>query len=218
MSHGDSKTSLFLKQWHGGDQEGLDALLQRHLPWLHSKVHHRMGPVLRKKAETSDYVQDVVIQFLRDSPRFVLSNEGAFRALLLRIVENTLRDKHDWFTARRRAVARERPLPSDTILFLDAPQHPVKTPSKSVEQHEQEAWIRLGMEFLDSEDREVLVLRQWDNLSFEEIGERFGLKSNAAWKKHDRALCRLGEIVSTLRGGKATRIIEEELIGGESHD
>jgi RNA polymerase sigma factor (sigma-70 family) len=208
MSKGGSKTSLFLKQWHGGDQKSLYELVQRHLPWIHANVRHRMGPVLKKKGETSDYVQDVLIQFMRDSPRFVLSNEVSFRALLLKIVDCTLRDKHDWYTARRRAVARERPLPSDTILDLDAGRRTVRTPSKSAAFHEQEAWIRLGMELLDPEDREVLVLRQWDELSFSEIGKQFGLKANAAWKKHDRAVCRLGEVVSALRSGDVNRIAE----------
>jgi len=201
MSDDGSKTSLFLKQWHCGDLDGLYALLQRHLPWIQSKVRQRMGPVLKKKAETSDYVQDVLTRFLKDGPRFVLSNEAAFRGLLLKIVENTLRDKHDWYTARRRAISKERPLPSDTILDLDSAQPKVRTPSKSAAFHEQEAWIRLGMEFLESKDREILVLRQWDGLSFAQIGERFGLKTNAAWKMHDRAVCRLGEVVSALRSG-----------------
>lgn len=215
MSKGGSKTSLFLKQWHSGDQQGLHELLQRHLPWIYANVHHRMGPVLKKKGETSDYVQDVLIQFMRDSPRFVLSNEASFRALLLKIVECTLRDKHDWYTARRRAVAKERPLPSDTILDLDAEYPRVRTPSKSAAFHEQEAWIRLGMEFLDPEDREILVLRQWDDRPFAEIGKRFGLKANAAWKKHDRAVCRLGEVVSALRSGEMNRITDADAVNHE---
>jgi len=209
MKRENTKTFLCLSRWHQGDREELEALLKCHLPWICAHVRRRIGPLLRRKGETSDYVQDALIQFLQYSPRFILSNEAAFRALLMRIVENTLRDKHDWFTARRRAIAQERPLPSDTVLLLDPPHGAVDTPSKSAERHEQEAWIRLGIEFLDPEDRELLVLRHWDNLSFIEIGERFGITSNAAWKKHNRAICRLGENVCVLRQGKLDTILEE---------
>ena len=57
------------------------------------------------KVESSDIVQDAALQFLKYGPRFILSDEEKFRALLVRIVENVLRDKHDWFSARRRAIA-----------------------------------------------------------------------------------------------------------------
>ena len=103
---GNTITFRYLKQWNKGDQQGLDALIEYHLPWIHAQVQRRMGQFLRGKDETCDYVQDVMVEFLRYGPRFTLSNEGLFRALLLKIVENTVRHKHAWFTARRRDIAR----------------------------------------------------------------------------------------------------------------
>lgn len=199
MSMGKTQTSQFLQRWHDGDPKGLEDLLARHLPWIRARVSKRMGPVLRRKAETTDYVQDAMVEFLRYGPRILISDGDHFRALLVRIVENALRDKHDWFTRRRRAVSRERPLPADTVLSLDPPRARMKTPSAAAGHHEREAWVRLGMELLEPEDREVLVLRQWENLSFAEIGERLGISKDAARMRNNRAVSRLGEIVGSLR-------------------
>lgn len=204
-----TETSICLQQWHSGDGEALNTLIERHLPWIRAQVRRRMTSLLQKKGETLDYVQDAMLQFLRFGPRFTIANENYFRALLLRIVENSLLNKYDWFTARRRDLARERPLPSDTVLSLDPPRETVKTPSKSAQRHEQEAWIRLGMELICPEYREVLVLREWDKLSFKEIGERLGITPNAARLKHYRAVRQLGKKIVALRDGELSRILEE---------
>jgi RNA polymerase sigma factor (sigma-70 family) len=208
MVNGKSQTWLFLQQWNQGDQEGLNALVERHIPWIRAHVSRRLGPLLRKKGDTCDYVQDAMIQFLQYGPRIHLSDENHFRALLARIIENTLRKKHDWYTARRREIARERPLPSDTILCLDPQQVHVRTPSQSAGGHEEEAWIRLGMELLDPEDCEVLVLRQWDNLSFAEVGEHLGISTEAARKRNNRAVLRLSDVVLALRRRELDSLLE----------
>ncbi|MHC4943323.1 MAG: RNA polymerase sigma factor [Planctomycetota bacterium] len=198
----EDATSIYLQQWHSGDQQAFDALIERHLTWIHKKVHHRLGSMLREKGDTCDYVQDAVVQFLQYGPRFTISNDARFRGLLLKIVENVLCNKYDWFTARRRAIARERPLPSDTILSLDPPQQQIHTPSKSAEKHEQEAWVRLGIEFLKPNDREILILREWDGLGYEEIAQRLEITVNAATVRHLRAVRNLAEEVDKLRQGE----------------
>lgn len=202
MNDANTQTSLFLQQWHDGDPNGLNSLLERHLPWIEAQVRQRLTQLLRKKGETCDYVQDILVQFLKHSPRFTLTNEAHFRAFLLRVVQNALHDKYDWFTARRRAISRERPLPSDTVLNLDPHQVSMRSPSQFVHQHDQEAWVRMGMELLEPDDREILILHQWDNLSFPEIGERLGISSNAARKRHKRAVLLLTKKIMVLRQGK----------------
>ncbi|MHC4945305.1 MAG: RNA polymerase sigma factor [Planctomycetota bacterium] len=197
----ENGTSISLQRWYCGDQKALDALLENHMAWIHKMVRERMGSLLREKGDTCDYVQDAVVQFLQYGPRFTISNDARFRGLLLKIVENILCNKYNWFTARRREIARERPLPTDTVLSLDPPQQQMNTPSEFAAKHEREAWIRLGIEFVSPEDREVLILREWDKLPFEEVGKRLGISSGAAQVRHFRAVSRLSKKVSALRRG-----------------
>lgn len=205
-----SETAICLKQWNQGDRKALEDLLVRHLSWVRARVRKRLGPFLRKKGDSCDYVQDAVVQFLQYGPRITVSDEGQFRALLCRIVENTLCNRYEWFTARRREIARERPLPTDTVLSLDLPQATVNSPSQSAARHEQEAWVRLGIELVSPEDREVLVLREWDGLSFKEIGKHLGIPSGTAQVRHFRALARLSDTVGAIRRGNLKDLIQED--------
>jgi RNA polymerase sigma-70 factor (ECF subfamily) len=210
MVKGNTETYNCLEQWHRGDQRGLDALLERHLPWLHAHVRKRIGSALRNKDESMDYVQDAVVEFLRYGPRIKISDDAMFRALLMRIIENTVHHRHRWYTALRRDIAKERPLPTDTILYLDPPIGQVRTPSQSAERHEEEAWVRLGLEILEPDYREILVLRKWEKLSFSRIGEKLGITEVAARMKHNRAVSCLGSVVCALRAGELERILEQD--------
>jgi RNA polymerase sigma-70 factor (ECF subfamily) len=184
----------------------LEELIARYLPWLRDQVRLRLGPGLRAKAETADFVQDAMVEFLKYGPRFVLSDENHFRALLLTVVNNTLRNNHRWFMAARRKVSLEKPLPPTTILSLDPSAVSARTPSKSAERHEREAWVRLGMEVLEPEAREVIVLREWEGLTFPELGDRIGISSNAARKRYNQAMLKLTGAVSALRNGNYSDI------------
>ena len=208
MDAAESVTAALLKRWHLGDRESLEALLERHLPWIKQHVRRRLGSGLRRKTESGDIVQDAVIQFLDYCPRIQVSDESLFRALMVRIVENVLRDKNDWFRAQRRAIARERPLPSDTILVLDPPAGGVRSPSRAADRNEQEAWIRLGIELLGEKDREVIVRHDWGGESFVTIGRDLGSTPDAARMRYNRAVERLGATVGALRRGGLAEALE----------
>ena len=78
----EPETKLLLARWHQGDAAALHALVQMHLAWIEARVRQRLGPMLRAKAETADFVQEAVVDVLRYGPRFVVSDAVQFRALL----------------------------------------------------------------------------------------------------------------------------------------
>jgi RNA polymerase sigma-70 factor (ECF subfamily) len=209
MKMGNTETARYLKSWHEGDRQGLEALLELHLPWIHEQVHKRMGPVLRMRGETGDFVQETVVNVLQYGPRFIVSDKHHFRALLYKIVENTLKKQYRRYTAKRREIKLDRPLPSDTVLRLDPPDGSVQTPSKVVAQKEREEWIRLGLELIEPDDQEIINLRQRDELSFAEIGERLGISEGAAQMRHTRTVRRLVKKVRALRSGKVQEALDQ---------
>ena len=211
MADEGSRTLALLRRWHRGDREALNALLEDNLPFIRNYLRRRLGPALRRKGESMDFVQDAMVEFLRWGPRFELSGAAPFRALMVRIIENVLRDKHDWFTARRRDLARERPLPEGSVLGLQPSLGSVTRPSEAAQRREEEGWIRLGLELLEPRDREVIHLRIFEQAPFKEIGAHFGLDAVAARARFLRALPRLARIVEDLRAGR----LEEALGGGE---
>ena len=197
----DPDTRALLVRWHAGDAVALARLVELHLPWLQQHVRGRLGEFLARHAEPQDYLQDAVLDFLRDAPRFVVRDENQFRGLLVRVVENTLLDRNEWFRAKRRDMARNNPLPTDSVLALDPAFQRSETPSREVAAREQRDWVRLGLEVLSAEDRRILVQREWEDRPFAEIGAELGLTEGAARMRWVRAVGRLADVLRDLRQG-----------------
>jgi RNA polymerase sigma-70 factor (ECF subfamily) len=205
MGDESDPTPDLLARWHGGDAAALQELVQRHLPWLRAYVDRRLGAFLRARADADDYLHDAIADFLRDAPRFQVRDGAQFRALLARIAENTLRDRNDWFRARRRRLATaatQVAVASDSVLVLDPALQRQTTPSKVASASEVRDWVRLGLELLEPEDRKVLIAREYDDRSFVDIGEELGMTPNAVRMRWVRAVARLAEVMKNLQAGR----------------
>ncbi|HUR26755.1 MAG TPA: RNA polymerase sigma factor [Planctomycetota bacterium] len=202
MGNNVPESTMLLQRWNSGDEKALQELLRLHLPWIQTHVRQRLGGLVRAKEETTDVVQDALVEFLRYGPRFNVSNEAHLRFLLGRIAENVLRDRHDFFTRRRRQVARERPLPEESVLELDGGSHDSIRPDRALEKKQWQAWVRLALELMEPEDRETIVLRQWDELEFAEIATKMGTTPDAARMRFQRALPKLAQKIQQLQRGE----------------
>lgn len=203
MIAGEDQTLELLQRWHRGEQEALKELLRRDLPWIRDRLHRRLGDVLRQRGDTEDYLHEVVLEVMRYTPHFLVSTGDTFRRLLTQITENMLRDKHDFFARRRRAVAKEQPLPDSTVLCLDARARTMTSPSQGASRSEEEAWLRLALDLLTPEDRTVIVLREYERMAFADIGAKLQIAENAARMRFQRGLARLADKVAALRRGEA---------------
>ena len=194
------RTAEWLTSWHGGERAGLNHLLERDLTWIHDRVQKRLGPALRGKTDSVDIVQDAMVEVLRYAPRFVVDSQARFRALMSKIVENVLRDKNDFYRARRRAMSREgSQLGPVTLDGLGAA--PATNPDAAAERNEEQSRMRLALELLSPEDREVIILKVWEGLDFPAIGDRLGLKANTARMRFNRAMPKLAEKIERLSNG-----------------
>jgi RNA polymerase sigma-70 factor (ECF subfamily) len=201
-------TRELLLRWHGGDQQAFADLLRRDLPWIGAHVRRRLGAELRQLGETDDFVQEVVVDFLRNGPRLVLSDREQLRAFLARVVENVIVDQHHFHHAARRDVRRAEALPSDSMLELDAGTASGK-PSEAAARDEERGWIRIALELLGAEDRQVILMRDWQELGFGQIGERLGLSEAAARMRYVRALPRLAQTVRRLQERQFGELLRE---------
>lgn len=190
-----------LQRVHDGDEAALRAVLTAHLPWIEAQVRKRLTGIARLDGETQDFVQETLLEVLRDGPRFLIDSTAGFRALLARIVENNLLDRVRYLHRAQRDRRRQTALPSDSVLVLDGAARSVTDPGERAAAKERSAWIALALELLDPDDREIIRLREWDGLTFVEAGERLGLGEEAARKRYARALPRLARKLELLRRG-----------------
>lgn len=202
MSDAPTGTLELLRRWHRGDEQALAELVARELPWLRREAARRMGDELRQRHDADDVVQQALVAVLQHGPRFQAADEQHYRAVLLRIVENTVRKLLRDGRRLKRWTGREEPLPSDSVVALCAS---VTRPSMAADRNEQRAWLQLGLELLDHGDRELVLQRQWQGLSFAAIGERLGIAEDAARRRFERAVARLAHTVRRLRAGQVAR-------------
>ena len=78
--------------------------------------------------------------------------------------------------------------------------------------------FQAGLEILDPEEREAIVLREWDGLTFAEMGERLGTSLDTARRRYNRSFDRLTEKVWALRSGDLASALEEPISGSSMHD
>lgn len=202
MTSDCTETFALLRDWHGGDRNALDRLLERDLPWVRAFVTPRLGDLLRSRGDVDDYVQEAAIQAIQYVPRFLMSDRDQFRALLARITENVLRDNVQRLKTRKRDVDRERAAASDSMLDLDPPELTRTRPSQAASRNEEGQWVRLAIEFLDADDRMLLLWREWEQKSFADIAEQLGISEDAARMRFTRTLPKLARKVQMLQRGE----------------
>lgn len=192
------------ERFHAGranDPAALEELVRQHLPWIETQVRQRLGNIVREDGDTHDLVQEAFLEVITHGPSFTTGDRQRFQNLLLRIVENNIRDRYRRLHRLKRDRRRHAGPATDSILELDPPARSVTTPSVYASEAERREWVLLAVELLEPEDRDVIRLRDWEELEFERIGEILRISGEAARKRYHRALPRLATKVLDLRRG-----------------
>ncbi len=96
---------------------------------------------------------------------------------------------------QKRAVHREQFQPDNSSLPTPELQDEAKTPGTRAVAAEEAAMLMEAMKQLPQEYRDVIQFRNWDQLSFEDIGNRMGRSPEAVRKLWGRAIKRLQAII-----------------------
>ena len=191
-------TQQLLAAAQGGNPQAVDALFERHRAALVRLVARRIDPALERRVDASDVVQDALIEAHRRLAQYLQSPAMPFSLWLRHIARDRLIDAHRRHrVAARRSLDRERPLaaPSDAggSAFDLLPQAVDRelTPAAAASRAEQEARFWAAIEQMPEPDREVLLLRHFDQLSNREAAEELGLSEPAAGMRYVRAMRKL---------------------------
>ena len=180
-----------------GNAEAFEQLFQSYRDTLRQIVSLRMDPRLSSRVDASDIVQDAHAVAAQRFPDYLERKPVSFRVWLRQIVQDQLLmacRRH--MRADRRSVYREIPLPEQSSVALAeqlTAQGPA--PSQQIARAEQIRLVRAALGQIVEEDREILLMRHFEQLSYKEIGYILHLKSAAARKRYGRALIRLGNVM-----------------------
>ncbi len=208
-----SETAELLLRWAQGDQTAIAVLVQQDATWIEAHVRRRLGAQLRQRVDTQDIVQNTLLTVLQTGPRFVCSERAHLRALLGRMVENAICAQANHATAGKRDMRREATGrvqgESGSVLLLDAKSASITQPGAAAERSEIRDWVRLALELLEADDRNVIMWREYEELSFAEVGARLGVAEDAARMRYARALPRLAKKLKVLRAGELDQLLQE---------
>jgi RNA polymerase sigma factor (sigma-70 family) len=171
-----------------GDADALRELHARYERCVLAVIRKRLGPGLRSRYDTVDLAQSVFEDVLRDLPAFEDRGEEAFRHWLYKKAENKVRD------AWRRRLHPEGGAREGQLVTADGEITTERGPGPATraEAGDDCERLRAVLATLSGPQREVLKLRDQDELAFADIAERLGLpNADAARMRHVRALLAL---------------------------
>lgn len=206
-----TQTQVLLERLHGGDRSAVTELLRLHLGWVEGRIRGHLNERLRRRGDTQDYVNELVVRVLTRRTPFVINDADHFRRIILRMVNNLLTDSGRRVDAQRREVARERRLPSRiSVLYLNDPPALRREGVRPVDEvviEEETAYLRLALDLLDPSDRHLIEMREEENMSYARVGQDLGISEDAARKRFSYALRRLGRVVKLLQCGQVDRAL-----------
>lgn len=202
-------TQVLIGQIQQGDRAALDELCRRYQQRVLAAVRVRLGAELRRKIESWDLVQEVMIEAFRKLDGFDFRSEGKFLNYLNRIVENRIRDEADRQHAQRRDARREVSLdaprsPADERP-LDVPGSSSGTPSQLVILGEDLGRLERALDRLaarSADYRELIVAVQYEGQTFVELAAERGTTPDAIRMRFNRAMAALTRIYQQLESAK----------------
>jgi RNA polymerase sigma-70 factor, ECF subfamily len=175
-----------------GDSGSREALFQQLRTYLLFVARDHVDPHLQGKFGPSDIVQQSMMKAVEELPHFRGTTAVEFKGWLRQILVNEANMARRTFAAAKRDIRREVALePADAtsaaLRVLDPiDEHP--TPRANALAREQADRVRGLMDQLPENYRQVVRMRNWEELSFEEIAARMNMSTSGVAKIWYRAL------------------------------
>ncbi len=181
------------------EKEGaLAAAMEHFRPRLVRMVELRLDPRLAGRADAADVLQETYLDAARQLEQYLAVPKLSVFVWLRHLTwERLMNFYRDNLGTQKRAVRREVNLSDASSIalgsFLLAPG---PSPSQDARQRELKERIREALATLPERDREVILLRHFEELSNKETADVLGVNESTATMRYGRALVRLKEALT----------------------
>jgi RNA polymerase sigma-70 factor (ECF subfamily) len=194
-----------LREAASGNDQAVRSLLGLYQGPLLRMVQLRLDRRLRGRVDPDDIIQESYVEAVRRLPDYVEHPPMSFYLWLRFLAGQKLVDalRHH-LGVQKRDVGMEvslyrGPMPEASSASLASLLlGRLTTPSQAAIRIETQLQVQQVLNTLDPIDREVLVLRHFEDLSNQEVAELLGLRKSAASKRYITALKRLRQILSQI--------------------
>lgn len=207
MNAGIPDTDHLLKRAEAGDTQARGRLLERHRDRLLGMVSLRLDPRLAPRIDPSDVVQETLAEAHKRLDAYLRDRPLPFYPWLRQIAADRIIDiRRRHVGSRKRTVSREEPggLQLNQGSQMELARRlvdSVSAPSARLQRDERLTRLRLALAALPESDREILVLRQLEQIPPREIAALLGISVGAVYTRQLRALERLRRLLGDAETG-----------------
>jgi RNA polymerase sigma-70 factor (ECF subfamily) len=198
-------TAELLVNVREGEPRAVDALLDRHRDSLRRMIALRLDQRIMQRLDVSDVVQDVLIEANRRLIDYVNHPTIPFHLWIRQIAKDRIIDAHRRHRmSAKRSIDREQPVAfspapdQSTIDLANQFRDGALTPAAAATQRELAQHIESAIQHLRDNDREIILMRHYEQLNNQEIAQALGLSEPAASMRYLRAIKRLREVIEGL--------------------
>ncbi|MCR9292165.1 MAG: sigma-70 family RNA polymerase sigma factor [bacterium] len=189
---------LLLEQAGSGDTQAIASVFESYRERLRRTVKLRMHPQLQARLDASDVLQDTFFEFARRLPDFTQQRPMPLFAWLRRLTIqqlDQLQRKH--LGAEKRTAFREIALvasPSQDASVVNLATQlagQFTSVDRNLLKAEVQSKLFEALSHMEEDEREIIAMRHFEELSTQEIAEILGLTRSGVLKRYTRAIRRL---------------------------
>jgi RNA polymerase sigma-70 factor (ECF subfamily) len=197
------ETQELLNRLRRGEAGAVGPLLAAHREPLRRMVGFRLDPAIARRVDASDIVQEVLLEASRRLADYLRAPAMPFHLWLRHIARDHVIDAHRRHRqAQRRSLDREQPIvpaafaDRSSLELADQFLDPEATPASAAIRNELERRLQDALTSLDEDDREIILMRHFEQLSNQDVASVLGLTEAAASMRYLRALRRLRAVLA----------------------
>jgi RNA polymerase sigma factor (sigma-70 family) len=177
--------SILVSDYINGKEASLSILINRHKQRLFSFIYSK----IQDKDLTEDIFQDTFIKVIRTLKKGNYNEEGKFLPWVMRIAHNLV---IDYFRKNNRMPSFKN---SSEFNIFSVLHDDTLNAEKQLIQEQIYNDVRELMNGLPKEQKEVLVMRMYKDMSFKEISENTGVSINTALGRMRYALINMRKLI-----------------------
>ncbi len=185
MQHEIITDATLVSNYIKGDESALEILIKRHKQKIYSFIYSKVYD--RDVAE--DIFQDTFIKVIRTLKRGAYNEEGKFLPWVMRISHNLV---IDFFRKNSRMPKFDN---NNEFSIFSVLSDTSLNAEKKIIKEQVENDVRRLVDELPQDQKEVLLMRIYNDMSFKEISDRTGVSINTALGRMRYALINLRKII-----------------------
>lgn len=177
--------AVLVKNFIGGDESALASLIERH----QSKIYGFIYSKINDRDLSDDIFQDTFIKVIKTLKSQSYNEEGKFLPWVMRIAHNLVVDH--FRKAKKMPFQRET---EEYSIFNYMADNSLNVEGQIISQQVESDLIKL-LDELPEDQKEVIMMRLYQDLSFKEIADLTGVSINTALGRMRYALLNLRKII-----------------------